>query len=134
MTGGAGRCTVHAMRMALLAIPFLAAGAGCGMEEDTRPASLRYLQETVFKPSCATAACHSSLNHRADLVLDDPETIYDEVTGQTGVVAFDSDNSGLITIRLTGDDPLTRMPLDAPLPDADIALIARWIDDGAEDN
>lgn len=132
MTRGAGRCTVRAMRMALLAVPILAAGAGCGMD-DTRPASLRYLQETVFKPSCATAACHSSLNQRANRVFDDPETIHGEVVG-TGVVPGDSADSILITFYLTGDDPEFRMPLDAPLPDADIALIARWIDDGAEDN
>lgn len=121
------------MRKALPPLLFLAvAAAGCGVEEDPRPASLRYIQEAILKPGCATAACHSSLNQRASRVFDDPEIILDQVYG-TGVQPFDSGDSPLITVYLTGEGDF-RMPLDAPLPDADIALIARWIDDGAEDN
>lgn len=119
------------MRKVLTLLVFLGA-AGCGVEEDPRPASLQYIQQAILKPGCATAACHSSQNQRAFRVFDDPETIYEQVIG-TGVQPFDSADSLLITAYLTGDGPF-RMPLDAPLADADIALIARWIDDGAEDN
>jgi hypothetical protein len=122
------------MRNAPALLLLLAAGAaGCGVEEDPRPESLRYIQQAILKPSCATAACHSSLNHRAGFVFDDPETIY-EMVYSVGVQPGDSGDSALIGLYLTGDDPELRMPLDAPLPDADIALIARWIDEGAEDN
>ena len=132
MTSGGRRCTVRAMRYAPLVLSLLAA-AGCGEQEDSRPASLRYIQQAILKPSCATAACHSTLNQRAFRVFDDPAIIHEQVIG-TGVTPFDSTDSNLITFYLTGDDPEYRMPLDSPLPDADIALIARWIDEGAEDN
>jgi hypothetical protein len=120
------------VRNALLIVSLLAA-VGCGTEEDSRPASLRYIQTAILEPSCATAACHSTLNMRASRVFDDPETIHEQVIG-TGVIPGDSGDSLLINFYLTGDDHELRMPLDAPLPEADIALIARWIDDGAGDN
>jgi len=110
----------------------LLAAAGCGVETDPRPATLDYIAATIFKPSCATGGCHSSLNQTAGRVFDDPATIYEQVIG-TGVQPGDHTDSPLITVYLTGDGEY-RMPLDAPLPDADIDLIARWIDDGAEDN
>jgi hypothetical protein len=119
------------MRKALPLLLFLAV-AGCGVEEDTRPASLRYIQAAILVPSCATAACHSSANERAGRVFDDPEIIAEQVYG-TGVQPGDPGDSRLITFYLTGDSEY-RMPLDAPLPDADIALISRWILEGAEDN
>jgi hypothetical protein len=120
------------MRNALLLLSLLAA-TGCGTEEDSRPASLAYIQQAILEPSCASAACHSSFNQRSMRVFDDPETVHIMVIG-SGVTPFDSSDSLLINFYLRGDDPEFRMPLDAPLPDADIDLIARWIDAGAEDN
>lgn len=105
---------------------------GCGVEADPRPASLDYIQATILVPSCATAACHSKFNQRADRIFDDPDIILEQVYG-TGVTPGDSSDSLLVTFYLTGDGEY-RMPADAPLPDADIALIARWIDEGALDN
>jgi hypothetical protein len=119
------------MRKALTLLLVLGA-AGCGVEEDPRPASLRYIQAAILKPGCATAACHSTLNQRASRVFDDPDTILDQVYG-TGIQPGDPGDSALITVYLTGEGEF-RMPLDAPLPEADIALISRWIAEGAEDN
>jgi hypothetical protein len=115
----------------------LLAAAGCGVETDDRPASFAYIQTAILKPSCATAACHSSQNQREGLVLDDPETAFSEI--QTTGITFDPldgspEDTGLI-LRLRGNlDGEERMPLDSPLPDADIALIARWIGAGGENN
>jgi len=119
------------MRKALPPLLCLAIAA-CGVEEDPRPASLRYIQAAILVPSCATAACHSSANQRASRVFDDPATILEQVYG-TGVQPGDPGDSQLITVYLTGDGEF-RMPLDAPLPEADVNLISKWILEGAEDN
>lgn len=113
------------------------AAAGCGVEDDPRPASFDYIQAAILTPSCATAACHSSQNQRQGLVLDDPETGYAEFTG-TGIDPADPPNSGIL-LRLRGQLVIDgaeedRMPLDSPLPDSDIALIERWLVEGFQDN
>jgi hypothetical protein len=114
------------------ALLLLLAAAGCGVETDDRPASFTYIREAILVPSCATAACHSAQNQRAGRSFDD-EGAYDELLN-AGVVPGDASASPLIFDVLAGDDPEKRMPLDSPLPDADIGLISRWIDMGAEDN
>jgi hypothetical protein len=111
----------------------LLAAAGCGTETDERPATFSYIHQAILVPSCASAACHNALNEREDLVLDDPEVAYEEFLA-SGVVPGLPDESGIL-FRLRGE--LTdgaRMPLDSPLPDADILLIQQWIIDGAGDN
>ncbi len=59
------------------------------------------------------------------------------VYGQRAVIPGNSADSALVK-SLRGDPPFNgafaRMPPGGPyLPDADIAFIARWIDDGAPD-
>jgi hypothetical protein len=46
------------------------------------------------------------------------------------LVAPGSSEASLLYMCLTRSEK--RMPYDAPLPDKDIALIKKWIDDGAE--
>jgi len=101
------------MRTSLLVAALVASVASCGVETDDRVPTAEYVVPAIFRPSCGTAACHSSATAREGYALDTIE----------GVCAA-SDNNPL-TQFLT-DDAETRMPLDSPLPDADIALLFRW--------
>ena len=109
--------------------------------EDNRPATLEYVQATILRPACSNAQCHSAFTNTGPEGGDGYD--FDPLENAQGslsviVVPGDSRASFLFTVltRPGGDDPTTgiyaaRMPYDQPLPDADIALIARWIDDGA---
>jgi hypothetical protein len=118
----------------------LFAGA-CGATDD-RPRTLEYITETILAPSCATAECHSAFKQQVgdefDTVVATRRSIvanalvlYPDAAGR--VVPSDS----LLIRTLTVGFPsrfgagTVRMPYDAPMPDADIDLIAAWIADGA---
>ena len=112
--------------------------AGCaGDSVDDRPPSFKLIVATVFTPSCATASCHSTLAHAADIVLDDPKKAYDRLTDPTDALVdvtsqHDPDASELVE-WIQGERDL-RMPPDMPLAQADIDLIRAWIAAGAENN
>lgn len=114
----------------------LFAAAGCGTETDDRPATFTYIHQAILVPSCATAACHSAQNFVAGVDMQTRRAAYQQWSGPTekefssmyGIIGGEVDLS-LVTIPEAG-----RMPLDSPLPEADILLIGRWIDDGGEDN
>jgi hypothetical protein len=116
-----------------LALLFFACG-----EQDDRPARWSYIHETIIRPSCTTSGCHSELGHAADLVLEDSEDAYRELvgaicgndpTGRNFVAPGQPENSSLM-YQLLGIERV-RMPPDIPLPEVDIALIERWILEGA---
>ncbi|HUQ01027.1 MAG TPA: hypothetical protein VM261_00970 [Kofleriaceae bacterium] len=116
----------------------LLAVAGCGTETDDRPATFSYIHQAIVVPSCATAACHSSQNHIADKDLQDREVAY-----RTFVQSGITDRSQSAIYQTIGGEAAPdfnpyaaagRMPLDSPLPEADILLIGEWIDLGQEDN
>jgi Planctomycete cytochrome C len=86
------------------------------------------LHAAVIAPNCATSSCHSSLAKTAGLTLDDPEDSYRQLLGRNFVVP--GDPASTLLSLLTGDER-RRMPPDAPLPEADIALVRLWIDAGA---
>lgn len=101
------------MRTPLLVAALLASVASCGTETDDRPPTADYLTAAIFRPACGTAACHSSATGRSGRVLD--------------TVAGVCDANGRLPLALTvAKDSDKRMPLDSPLPDADIALIFHW--------
>jgi hypothetical protein len=124
------------MRYASTLILLLAAAAaGCGTETDDRPATFSYIHQAIIVPSCATAVCHSTQNHISGVDMEDRESAYD------AFAIVDIKELSPIYGQIGGEieDPSTipdagRMPLDSPLPEADILLIGRWIDDGAENN
>jgi hypothetical protein len=104
----------------LLAAALLASAVSCGVETDDRPPTAEYVVPAIFAPACGTAACHSSATGREGLVLD---TI-------PGVCAA-SDDKGPLTAWMINDGVEgLRMPLDSPLPKADIGLLDRWYADG----
>lgn len=113
----------------------LLAAAGCGTETDERPATFSYIHQAIIVPSCATAACHSTQNHISGVDLQDRESAYD------AFAIVDIKELSPIYAQIGGEveegtsiPEAGRMPLDSPLPEADILLIGRWIDDGTENN
>jgi hypothetical protein len=130
---------------------------GCG-EVDDRPAQWGYVSAALFQPSCATVSCHSRTAAVAGLDFSAPDRGYDSLTGlpiwivdpegtpdkgckpaagtvvcerprRPMVVAYDPASSRVVNmLRARG---ASRMPPDRPLPEADIALIERWILNGA---
>lgn len=103
------------MRTPLLVAALLASVASCGTEPDDRPATADYLVPAIFRPSCGTAACHSSATARNGVILD---------TIEGACVVQD------VSAYLRGEN-VERMPLDSPLPEADIRLIIGWQADGS---
>jgi len=134
------------VRLACAAL--VAALAACGTTDD-RPATLPYITETILKPTCASAQCHSTFARAGNppRKLSDGsmsngtsysfETVDDTRAGFQGdaqLVDIDKLNSTekpTLIINLTEEQTTApRMPYDAPLPNADIDLIQRWLDLG----
>lgn len=115
---------------ALLLVGFLGAGAmGCGSEKDTRTPEWSYISATIVEPSCATANCHSVLRQRSGVDLSDRKIAYRQLVGRHFVIPTKPEVSALV--QLLKGEGSRRMPPDFALPDDDIALIERWIADGA---
>ncbi len=120
----------------------LLAASGCGVTTDDRPVSFAYITTAILQPSCGTAACHSAQNRAEALILDTPQDAYrtlldDNRLGacaSSGCEGEPEQSSLYVVITSDTNEGTPRMPLDAPLPDADIALIARWLTAGAENN
>jgi len=119
----------------------LLAGA-CGTATDDRPATLDYLTETILAPTCATAECHSAFKQQVGDVFDTPASARRTIVANQ-LVAYPDDvtdpaRSFLVTTLTVGSPSIlrpgsgnVRMPYDAPMPDADVALIEAWITAGA---
>lgn len=101
--------------------------AGCGDATDDRPATREYIVAAILAPSCGNGGCHSSAAAAEGYAFDTLEAAnkaLDELVSPGNL------NSRLLTVlRATGE---SRMPLDGPLPDDDIALIEKWIQGGAQ--
>jgi hypothetical protein len=104
--------------------------SGCGDTMDDRPAKWSYISAVVIQPSCATANCHSALSDRSGVDLSDMRDGYDRLVGGSFVRRGQPECSTLMNL-LRGEGS-RRMPPTFPLPSADIALIERWIEAGAD--
>ena len=109
-----------------------AALIGCGGADDTRPPQWSFISATIIEPSCATVNCHSKIANRAGVDLHDRATGYSNLTLRNFVVSSNP-NASALHYLLRGEGAL-RMPPDAPLPDADLALIDEWISLGAKND
>ncbi|MEO8842270.1 MAG: hypothetical protein ABI591_31075 [Kofleriaceae bacterium] len=135
------------MKYVVIAVICLAA---CDLSDKTstdRPETLAYITQTILKPSCGTAECHSAMKAQSNDVFDSVEaaqgsiTLHgliascNKLTGSDPPCDSAAANSYLFTILSTGVTSTIglgdRMPLDQALGNADIALIGNWIDDGA---
>ncbi len=103
--------------------------------------TLDQIQTAVFRPTCATAACHTFAVQTVSLDLSTAGTSFLSLVGVPSeqqpailrVAPMDPDNSYLIQ-KLEGAAGITgaQMPLgDAPLDQAVIDEIRQWIMDGA---
>jgi hypothetical protein len=135
----------HALARALGALAL--AGAllsGCG--EDDRPASWSYIHAAIIAPNCATSSCHTADNAQAGVQLHSVEASYAILVGspcrsndppgqapRNYVSPLQPERSQLMYLLL-GVESNAQMPPDKPLPDGDIDLIERWIQEGAQCN
>ena len=103
---------------------------GCGGETDDRPKDWSFISATIVEPSCATVNCHSEVAQRAGVDLHDSDTGYRDLVDRRFVIPGDQTGSSALLNLLRGRGSLT-MPPDAPIPEADIALIDEWIKAGA---
>lgn len=125
------------MKQLVLIGALLGASGACGVTDD-RPRTLEYITQTILAPTCAAAQCHSAFKRE---VGDEFDTV--DATRRTivnnGLVNPGSPGSSFLYQSITTGVPsllnpgsgTVRMPFDAPMPDADVALIAAWIQDGA---
>jgi hypothetical protein len=103
--------------------------AGCGSEEDKRPATWSYIYPAIIEPSCATASCHSDFTRRAGVNFGFEYEAWFQLVCRHFVAPMAPQNSEVLYLMTaTG---ARRMPPDFPLPNADIAKISQWIMAGA---
>jgi hypothetical protein len=121
--------SVHRAELLRTPLPaILALAAACTGDPGERPATWAYLHPAIIVPSCATSSCHSGRVETAGVDLADADRAYMDLTLRRFVVPGDP-TSALMPL-LDGEER-GRMPPDAPLPAADIALIRSWIEAGA---
>ena len=127
---------------AILMMTALVASAACGGADDTRAATWGFISPVIIQQNCATSSCHSQASAMAGLDLSTVNNGYTSLLNlklpvrasqgekaRTLVVPYDPDESRLVQmLRARG---ARRMPPDRPLPEADIALVERWILAGA---
>jgi hypothetical protein len=82
---------------------------------------------TILKPACANAQCHSSYNAAKGYRFDTVEHVR-----ETGLVIPGDEASFLYQVMIREEPVGPRMPYDQPLPAGDIALVKRWIVEGAD--
>jgi hypothetical protein len=125
--------------MAVLALTCAVLGA-C-VETGDRPAEWSYIHATIIETNCTTSNCHTDISRAAGISFDDPDEAYEHLAGEpcdSGqpahdlVVAGQPELSKLMYL-LRGEEVLV-MPPDVRLPDGEIELVQRWIQEGAQCN
>ena len=114
-----------------------ALGGACGATTDDRPRTLEYITDTILAPTCASAACHSAFKQELGDAFDSVENARLSIMANSLVDITSPKDSTIyksITEGVQGvySGVKSRMPYDAPMPDADVALILDWIQKGAE--
>ncbi len=97
----------------------------------TAPVSFRNDIQPLFNSSCIS--CHNAAHQY--LQLDSCCSYYELFFTGTNAPYVDTlvPSQSLIVKRLTGEIGPT-MPLTGPLPQSDIDLVIRWIEEGAKNN
>jgi hypothetical protein len=124
-------------RLVLIGALLGSAAGACGVADD-RPPTLEYITQTIFAPTCASAECHSAFKMEVGDQFDTVEATRRSIVNNvlvdtlqpTASVLYGSITTGYPSLLNPGSGNI-RMPFDAPMPDADVALILRWIQDGA---
>ncbi len=123
---------MHPRRPLLLgALALAAALAGC-VEAEERSRDFAYLHATIFEPSCATSNCHSAMTKQAGYDFSTVDVACMALLDSGYVVPGEPNADQTLIDLLRGNTMFAEpMPLDGPLPPAQIALIAQWIKEGA---
>jgi hypothetical protein len=126
------------MARCALALALLVA---CGTTRDDRPRTIQYVTEAILAPTCGAAECHSTFSQAKGDVFDTVTAARRSLV-RNGLIDLDSsvndpadpDNAQLI-VWITHTDPyglgIGRMPLDAPMPNADVNLLKEYIRESA---
>ena len=108
--------------------------------EPAATVTLASIQQSVFTPTCATAACHSAGNQAQGLSLAAGDTFGETVNVSSTQSALDivepgdPDNSWLVR-KIEGTQTSgSRMPVGGTLSQSQIDSIRTWISEGALDN
>jgi cytochrome c553 len=122
--------TKRAVLLSLSAIAVAALQAGCGDNAPTYQANIK----PILEAKCVS--CHvpgGSGYEKSGLRLDSYEAMMKGTKFGVVVVPGSSVSSTLYRLVSGQADPSIRMPHgQASLPDADVATIAAWIDQGAK--
>ena len=107
---------------------FAMAMTACGSDVDDRPLSFSYIHAAILVPNCATAGCHSTLTKTKNVDMESRDAAY--------ATFYDEDSNIVAILNGTASQTVSiyRMPIDQPLPDADIELISRWVAAGKSNN
>jgi uncharacterized membrane protein len=138
LTGHYGGAAVHGEDY-LQIMPWELMGIGKSAPKPADPAAVADIPEKVdfwrdvdpiFKKNCYE--CHDAKEQKGELRMDTREFQLKGGDGGPSIIPGDSKKSlTMIRIRGEGEDP--RMPKKKPaLSERDTAIIARWIDQGAE--
>ncbi len=115
--------------------------AACGTTDD-RPLTLPNITETILRPTCGSAPCHSTFTQELGDVFDTVKGARQSIINNALVVIPDDEampdmsrllvaiEVGLPSVLEPGSGKI-RMPYDAPMPNEDIVLIRKWIAAGA---
>ena len=118
----------------LLAIAVSGGRATVRAADTPDPVKLQYYKtsvQPVLQANCYR--CHSGMNRRGGLQMDTRQALLHGGHDGPAIVAGRPEDSLLIKlIRHEGpkDDPMS-MPPKGKLSDADIAVVTRWVQDGA---
>jgi hypothetical protein len=130
-----------AQHAAIAGVALLGQLSGCDTP-DERSASWRYVHAAILEPACATASCHSKASSAAGLDLSTPKAAYSTLLGRpcsgpehpqdapgNYVMPYQPERSKLLYL-LRGDRS-SIMPPDSRLPASEIAIVERWVLEGA---
>lgn len=141
--------------ISLGALGILAQGCGSPDPENTvRPATWSFIYPAIIQPSCATASCHSDFTRRSGVNFGYSDEAYFQLTCRHFVLTCppagmpDPCNPSVMAttdpscpgraldesqlMHQLRADGAPRMPPDFALPDVDIDLIGKWIQNGAK--
>jgi hypothetical protein len=113
----------------------LALASACGTSTDDRPPTLAFVTETILKPTCAQAECHSTFAQQKGYDFETVATA--RASFQNDPVLVDVDDIGtttpptlILNLTIEQGPGALRMPFDAPIPNADVDLIQKWMEAG----
>lgn len=139
--GGAMHGGRTPLTVPLVALATWMLATGCE-DPAERPVEWSYLYTAVVRPACTTSSCHSKVSSAGGLDLSTASAAYSYLLGRpcsapdhpqdaigNYVFPYQPERSRLLAL-LRGDRTSV-MPPDLPLPATEIALVERWILEGA---